>query len=267
MGISIVDEIKKEQAKGFDYRHAESLVAQEMLLDKIAHSRMKDSITLKGGVVMFKKTGNARRATIDMDIDVIRYSIDDKSIDGFVSALNHQNDGIKVSRTGSIEKLHQEDYEGRRIHLSLTDEQNHSVGIKMDIGVHTLYAVEQESCSFFISPTNESVSILVNPNEQIFGEKILSLARHGIVSTRYKDIADMYFFVSGGLLDKNKLARFFSACLPNKYAQTMTDVYLRVSDTFHNRLFSALASEKTNEWCDASYEEMVDSILGFLERI
>jgi hypothetical protein len=26
MGIFIVDEIKKEQAKGFDYRHAENLV-------------------------------------------------------------------------------------------------------------------------------------------------------------------------------------------------------------------------------------------------
>lgn len=198
-------------------------MAQEIVLDKISHSRMKDSVTLKGGVVMFKKTGNARRATIDMDIDVIRYSIGDKSIDGFINALNHPNDGIKVSRIGPIERLRQDDYEGRRIRLSLTDEQGHSIEIKMDIGVHTLYAMEQESCSFYISSAKESVSILVNPNEQIFGEKILSLARHGVASTRYKDIADMYFFVSNQLLDKSKVTKFFSICLPNKYAKTMDD--------------------------------------------
>jgi hypothetical protein len=38
-------------------------------------------VTIKGGVVMRSITGNVRRATQDMDIDFIRYSLSDESID------------------------------------------------------------------------------------------------------------------------------------------------------------------------------------------
>lgn len=266
MNIVLKEAIAKEMAKGFDFRHAESLVAQGIILSKIAHSRLKDSITLKGGVVMFNKTCNARRATIDMDIDVIRYSIESKSIDAFIKSLNFADDGILVSRNGKIEKLRQEDYQGCRIRLSLIDQTGFALSLKMDIGVHTLLAIKQESDSYFVEIVGETVTLLTNPNEQIFGEKILSLVKHGITSTRYKDVSDMYFLVSNRLLDRIKTKNFLSLCLPVSRASSLEDIYLRIAETFENHAFASLASA-AQTWIDADYQTMTQTILDFLSSL
>ena len=43
----------------------------------IAGSSLNRNVTIKGGVVMRSKTKNIRRATQDLDIDFIRYSLAD----------------------------------------------------------------------------------------------------------------------------------------------------------------------------------------------
>jgi predicted nucleotidyltransferase component of viral defense system len=266
MAIILREAVIKEEAKGLDERHAKSLVAQEVILQKISRSRLKDAITLKGGVVMFNKTNNVRRATIDLDVDVIRYSIDQKSIDAFIRALNFADDGIKVSRSGKIEKLKQEDYQGCRIYLVITDRTGFALSLKMDIGVHTLYAIPQEVNSYFIDTLGEQITILTNPNEQIFGEKVLSLIRHGVASTRYKDIGDMYFFVSNQLLDKAKVKTFLLLCLPLPVASSLEDIYLRVSETFENPVFASFASSSPS-WTGKDYRTMTTAILKFLDSL
>lgn len=42
-------------------------------------------MTIKGSVVMRSITGNVRRATEDLDLDFIRYSLEDESIRYFIS--------------------------------------------------------------------------------------------------------------------------------------------------------------------------------------
>jgi len=264
MNINLRDAVIKEEQKGFDHKHAESLVAQEVILRSIAHSRLKDSITLKGGVVMFNKTSSLRRATIDMDIDVIRYSIEPKSIDAFINALNFDSQGLRILRLGEIEKLKQEDYQGCRIRLSIEDKARYKLTLKMDVGVHTLFGINQENDSYFIGVTEENIVLLTNPSEQIFGEKVLSLVRHGIASTRYKDIADMYFLISNDLLTKEKVKRFFSFVLPVNHAKNIEDIYLRLSETFHDETFSPLASSASSNWTGMDYQVMTETILDFL---
>ena len=67
-------------------------------------------MTIKGGVVMRSKTGNIRRATQDLDMDFIRYSLADDSIELFVKKLDCL-EGISIRRTGNIETLKQQDYQ------------------------------------------------------------------------------------------------------------------------------------------------------------
>ena len=54
-----------------------------------------------------------RRATQDLDIDFIRYSLDDSAIRNFIEKLS-DND-IKIKITSAIKKLHHQDYEGKRV--------------------------------------------------------------------------------------------------------------------------------------------------------
>lgn len=112
--INLNQMIEKEIENGYGDTNAQAKVCQDIILKAIAMSSLSRNVTIKGGVVMRSKTGNIRRATQDLDIDFIKYSLSDKSIDKFVSKLNCI-DGINISRYGEIEELKQQDYHGKRI--------------------------------------------------------------------------------------------------------------------------------------------------------
>ena len=136
--------INKYKKQGHNYKNAQNLAAEEIVLSKIASSPLSEHVTFKGGIVMYNLSKSSRRVTQDLDFDLIRYSIDEDSIRFFVEKLNSISDGVKASIHGDIKKLHQEDYQGIRVNLVLTDIQNVTLKIKLDIGVHTYSAIEQK---------------------------------------------------------------------------------------------------------------------------
>ena len=150
------------------------------------------NVTIKGGVVMRSKTNNVRRATQDLDIDFIKYSLADESIDVFISKLNCL-DGIKISRLGKIEELKQQDYSGKQVFILIEDTEGNQVRSKIDLGVHNRFELEQEEYCFDIAYDDEGASLLINSDEQILAEKLRSLLKFGPFSTRYKDVYDMYY--------------------------------------------------------------------------
>ena len=62
--------------EGYSQANAAARVCQDIVLKAISKSSFADHITVKGGVVMRSITGDARRATQDMDLDFIRYSLE-----------------------------------------------------------------------------------------------------------------------------------------------------------------------------------------------
>lgn len=80
--------IEKETRRGYDAINAAAKVCQDIVLAALATGPLNRNVTIKGGVVMRSKTKNIRRATQDLDIDFIRYSLLDASIDAFISKLN-----------------------------------------------------------------------------------------------------------------------------------------------------------------------------------
>ena len=147
-------------------------------------------VTIKGGVVMSGITDAVRRATMDLDFDFLGYSLGDVSIKRFVQRLSRAAE-CKIQIDGEIQELHQREYRGKRIYLLLTDDAKHSIRTKVDIGVHSYKSIEQVDFRFKVISDVGGVVLLVNPKEQIFVEKLKSLLRFGIVSTRYKDVYDM----------------------------------------------------------------------------
>lgn len=99
--INLQQLIDKEMKKGYSGDSASAKVCQDIVLKAISESTLKRNVTVKGGVVMRSKTNNIRRATQDMDIDFIRYSLADEAIDIFIEKLNCL-DGILIERTGDI---------------------------------------------------------------------------------------------------------------------------------------------------------------------
>ena len=86
--IKIYDMIEKAKESGYDETNAEAKVCQDLILSLISQSQYNRNVTVKGGVVMRSITNNTRRATQDMDLDFIKYSLKDDSIDRFINKLN-----------------------------------------------------------------------------------------------------------------------------------------------------------------------------------
>lgn len=60
---------------GYSEVNAEAKVCQDVVLKAISNTSLSRNVTIKGGVVMRSITGSTRRATQDMDLDFIRYSL------------------------------------------------------------------------------------------------------------------------------------------------------------------------------------------------
>lgn len=78
--MNIKDMINAYIEVGYDYDDAISKVSQDIILIKIANSKFARNITIKGGVVMHSISNDIRRSTRDLDLDFIKYSLEDDSI-------------------------------------------------------------------------------------------------------------------------------------------------------------------------------------------
>ena len=78
---------------------------------------------------------------------------------------------------------------------------------KVDVGVHAKVEVTQRELLFDVVTDEKHVKLLSNSKEQIFVEKLKSLLRLGTLSSRYKDVYDMYYLI--GKMSRRRLGRYF----------------------------------------------------------
>lgn len=229
---------EKYRDAGYSERNADARVCQDIVLKAIARSNLGRNVTIKGGVVMRSITGNVRRATEDLDLDFIKYSLEDESIRYFISKLNCL-EGIKIEIKGNkIEQLSQQEYSGKRVYITIKDDEGNVIESKIDLGVHANMNIEQDTYCFDVCMDDEGASLLINSCEQIFAEKLRSLLRFGPLSTRYKDIFDFCYLKNH--VDILRLADYIKAYIidePSMREKDMNSVCKRVALTFSNRQF------------------------------
>lgn len=268
--MNIKDAILFYQNKGYEYADAESKVSQDIVLSKIWNSKYKNNITIKGGVVMYNISNNIRRATRDLDIDFIKYSLEDESIRNFIYSLNNDKDNIKIEIVGNIASLHHQDYDGKRVLIKISDKYGNSINTKLDIGVHKLFELEQEEYYFDLSLINKQINLLINSKEQIFVEKLKSLLKLGFVSTRYKDIFDFYYLVNISKLNKKKLLKNIEILIFNDdkmRENNIEDILNRLNNTLKSKRYINHLNDPVVNWLDIPIEDAINSLLKYIEEL
>lgn len=268
--MNIDELIKKYINNGYKNDGAISKVAQDIILLKISKSKFSDHITLKGGVVMHSISKDVRRATRDMDLDFIKYSLEDYSIKDFINKLNKVDDGISIKINGEIEKLHHQDYDGKRVNIVLTDQYNYKIDSKLDIGVHKFFDIKQDEYCFDLDMFGESVNLLINSKEQIFVEKLKSLLKFGITSTRYKDVFDFYYLINNETLDKDKLLKYISILIFNDSKMkenNIIDINKRLSSILNNNIYKRRLNSINNNWLELPIEKVIDCVLIYINKL
>ena len=259
--------VDAELQKGYSGDNALAKVCQDIVLKAIANSSLNRNVTIKGGVVMRSKTNNVRRATQDLDIDFIRYPLTDTAIDSFLEKLNCLN-GIKIGKIGNIEELKQQDYKGRRVHVQIEDENGFKIQSKIDLGVHNRLEIEQEEYCFDIAYDNEGASLLINSNEQMFAEKLRSLLRFGPLSTRVKDVFDLYYLKD--YIDMGKLQVALNEYIfhDEKMRENQgSDIVRRLTRTFKDKDYVSYLEKSDKRWIDEDISVVLNGLLEFANRI
>lgn len=263
--IKISDMIEKAKQSGYDETNAEAKVCQDLILSLISQSQYSRNVTVKGGVVMRSITNNTRRATQDMDLDFIKYSLQDDSIDRFVAKLNAVG-LISIKRVGRIEELRQQDYHGKRIHIEIADSDGYILKSKIDLGVHKHYDIEQEEFCFDVGMNDDGASLLINSKEQMLTEKLRSILKFGALSTRYKDIFDIYYLTE--TVDRIKLEACFKTLIyddDGMRENNIDAIIKRVENTFTNRSYISKLKTSKKNWLDADISVVLVGIVEFLK--
>jgi predicted nucleotidyltransferase component of viral defense system len=265
--MNIREQIDRIKDEGYSEANAEAKLCQDIVLQLISKSSLCRNCTIKGGVVMRSLSQNTRRATQDMDIDFIRYSLDETAIRHFVATLNDIGE-ISIKIIGDIEELRQQDYHGKRIHIEIEDGAGTKLTSKIDLGVHTKLNIKQDEYCFDIGFDDDGASLLINSKEQMLTEKLRSILKFGIFSTRFKDIYDMYYLFDK--IDEEK----FKQCLDEYIFKdegmrenSLADILTRVKKTFANkRYLEKLATSKKN-WLDLPNEKVLAGIIDKIQSL
>ena len=213
---------------------------------------------------------NLRRATRDLDLDFIKYSLGDEPIRNFINELDKSIDGISFEILDPIVSLCHQDYKGKRIILRIKDKFNNSMDSKLDIVVHNLFNLEQELYAFNFDIIELGANLLINSCEQIFAEKMKSLLRFNIKSTRYKDIFDFYYLIDNNLLNKDKLNNCFNVLIYSDVSMNVNNI-IDLSEQFKNITNSRFYKNNLNNpkynWLDINIDEAIKKIQTFLNSI
>ena len=266
--MSLIVQLQTQAFKeGYRGTEINAKVCQDIILMAISKSTLSRNVTIKGGVVMRSISNNIRRATQDLDIDFIRYSLSDESIERFIKTINCL-EGITIKRVGRITQLSHQDYNGKRIYVEISDSEGLSLQTKMDLGVHKYLDINQKEYCFEIVKDKEGINLLINSFEQIFVEKLKSILKFGSYSTRYKDFYDLYYL-------RNKLNyKEISKCLDvfvfedeGMRENTVDDIIKRLRRIEDDNKFLNELKKSKNNWLSVNLNTVIKEIINTISKI
>ena len=266
--MNLYEEIEKIKEHGYNEANAQSKLGQDIVLKAIYDSGMACNATIKGGVVMRSISGEVRRATQDLDLDFIRYSISDDSIRRFVEKLNCI-EGLTIKIDGKIQELNHQDYKGKRIFISIADTEGTTISLKMDIGVHNDLSIEQEEYAFDVGFQEDAVSLLINSYAQMIAEKLKSMVRFGSRNTRYKDVFDICYLSGQVNMEKLKdcIRKYIFEDETLRNVSDMDAIIRRIKRMFSDPDYRKELHKSGKNWMDISDDEVMQKLMEFLESI
>lgn len=132
--------------------------------------------------------------------------------------------------------------------------------------MHKYFDMEQDEYYFDFNIIDESVSLLINSKEQIIVEKLKSLLKFGITSTRFKDIFDFYYLINNENLDKDKLIKFIDILIfqdETMRENELKDIHIRLTNILNNNRFQSRINTANNNWLEIPIKDVIDNVLDY----
>ena len=122
----------------------------------------------------------------------------------------------------------------------------------------------------FLNADLSAVPYHITELKDLRWEKLKSLLKFGITSTRFKDIFDFYYLIYNENLDKDKLIKYIDILIfkdGNMREHTMEDISKRLSSILNNSRFQSRINTANNNWLEMPIEDVTESILNYFEGL
>ncbi|MGE4385274.1 MAG: nucleotidyl transferase AbiEii/AbiGii toxin family protein [Endomicrobiaceae bacterium] len=175
----------------------------ECLLIRIANSKYKNNLILKGGFLLSIIAGLNSRTTMDIDTTLKRVKLtENKVADIFENICNidlKDNISYEIESISNIRK--DDEYGGIRVSLK-ANYDGLSVYLSVDVTTGdkiTPCAVDFSFNTFF---NNTKINILAYNTETLLSEKIETIISRSIANTRIRDFYDVYIILQTLSIDE-----------------------------------------------------------------
>lgn len=185
------------QQKGISAQSVLQSYMFERFLVRLSESSYKDNFILKGGLLVAAVVGIQQRSTMDMDISIKNYPLDEHNLGNAVSEICSIviDDGV-IFQLKKIELIHEKDlYGGFRVGL-ITHYDTIFTHLAIDFTTGDAITPKEILFSYKNIMENGSIGIWVYPIETILAEKVETILQRGEANTRPRDFHDIFLLVA-----------------------------------------------------------------------
>lgn len=186
----------------------------ERLVDRISRSDWRDSVVVKGGMLIGSLIGLDRRTTKDLDTTVRGFTLTHESaakVFGEICAVEIDDDlSFELLRTEDIREV--DEYPGIRVFLKARYER---LAVPLSVDVTTGDRITPDAVAYeFPFVFDEGFArIMAYPLETVLAEKIETVLTRNVATTRIRDFYDVYelWHVKQDVLDWPTLSEALAA--------------------------------------------------------
>ena len=170
----------------------------ERFLERVSLSRYKDSIVLKGGVLITSLLGIEARSTEDLDATIRTRTFSTEDITKIVSEVLRVpvDDGVEFSITSIEETRVEADYPGCRVTLRAALDKLRDT-VKLDFTAGDVITPTPVEYGYRLMFEDKEIRILAYNLETILAEKFTAVLSLDVTNTRMKDFYDIYMLIAG----------------------------------------------------------------------
>ncbi|PKM64868.1 MAG: nucleotidyl transferase AbiEii/AbiGii toxin family protein [Firmicutes bacterium HGW-Firmicutes-20] len=237
----------------------------ERFLERLSKSKYQDKFILKGGILIAALVGIANRSTMDMDVTIKDYPVNNGSLaKAIIEICNIAiDDGVSFSFIKIEANSDDDAYSGYRV--SITSEFS-TIKTPMQIDITTKDAITpgEVNYSFKMTFKEGCFGVWAYNIETVLAEKVETILRRGELNTRSRDFYDVYILTKTQHFDHSVFFEALkSTATHRETTHILNDITNRLEEISGSKTLKSrwIKYTKDNRYADGiSYEIIIDSI-------
>ena len=205
----------------------------ERFLARLEKSEYANRFVLKGGLLISSLIGVENRTTMDMDATLQAIRLDEENVSRMISDICaiSRDDGVSFAFE-SVEPIREDDdYGGLRVHIRSRFGRM-ATPMKIDLTTGDAITPGAIEYPFPMMFDEGSLHVMSYPLATCVAEKYESLVKRGALTTRARDLYDIYRFVElyGGSLDWDSVSAAIGKTAEHRGSLKLMGDFNRVCD-------------------------------------